>query len=426
MKIRPVLCFVMSASFASGLHAGEAIQPAASAANPLQDIGAGARPEALGSAFTAEGGDLSSLYFNPAGLGSLQGSHAGIHHHSWLGGINQETLGFGVGGSLASFGLSGDYVNYGQFDGVDASGNPTASYTATDMTLGVDVATQFRSGLSFGVRARGTQQSIAGAGQITTAGDAGAMWNMPGTKFNLGMMYSNFGPAVNGSGPSASLSFGFSYDMDLGPEYGLLILGSGSGLNSGGDLLQTGLELKLTRFLAVRAGYQVSFLDQGISGLAGLSAGLGFQWELFSLDYAYLPYGNLGNSNRISLNIDFFSGSPTPEKAPAGLQAQPKAPSPASPSQTTASQQPRPLAKGDSVDLVFEAPTETGPGALEAGLLAATKADPSNAKAWDDLGHYYFQSKEKAKMLQAFEQELALRPQNDKLRAWIQKVKGLE
>jgi hypothetical protein len=73
---------------------------AAATINPLQVMGQGARPLAMGSAFTAVKGDLMAALFNPAGQAYLRGAQAAAHHHTWLGGINQDSLAGAVGGAL--------------------------------------------------------------------------------------------------------------------------------------------------------------------------------------------------------------------------------------------------------------------------------------------------------------------------------------
>jgi hypothetical protein len=61
--------------------------------------------------------------------------------------------------------------------------------------------------------------------------------------------------------------------------------------------------------LAGRLGCN-SLTAGGITGVTGLSFGLGFGWEKFSFDYAFLPYGSLGLTHRIS--IAFKWGEPSP------------------------------------------------------------------------------------------------------------------
>jgi hemolysin activation/secretion protein len=59
--------------------------------------------------------------------------------------------------------------------------------------------------------------------------------------------------------------------------------------------------------VAGRLGYNTQSQDTG--GLHGLSMGLGLMYTdyamNYSLDYAFVPYGELGNTHRISFGIKF-------------------------------------------------------------------------------------------------------------------------
>ncbi|MBI3565954.1 MAG: hypothetical protein HY079_12210, partial [Elusimicrobia bacterium] len=62
----------------------------------------------------------------------------------------------------------------------------------------------------------------------------------------------------------------------------------------------------VSRNLAARAGYQFGHgSDQLQSKLVGLGAGLGLKFGRFKLDYAFQPYGDLGNTHRVTLGARF-------------------------------------------------------------------------------------------------------------------------
>ena len=61
----------------------------------------------------------------------------------------------------------------------------------------------------------------------------------------------------------------------------------------------------MNRQWALRVGYQLPFYDDQIMGFSNFTAGVGFRISTFTLDYAYLPFGTLGTSNRVSLGFQF-------------------------------------------------------------------------------------------------------------------------
>ena len=52
-----------------------------------------------------------------------------------------------------------------------------------------------------------------------------------------------------------------------------------------------------------RIGYKSS--TEGLEGIAGITAGVGFAYKDYCIDYAFVPYGQLGNTHRVSLSIAF-------------------------------------------------------------------------------------------------------------------------
>lgn len=56
--------------------------------------------------------------------------------------------------------------------------------------------------------------------------------------------------------------------------------------------------------VAVRAGYDQN-RTRGVDGLTGLSAGAGFDFSALRLDYAWVPFGDIGSVNRITIAFRF-------------------------------------------------------------------------------------------------------------------------
>lgn len=408
--------FFMLLLAAGRLSAAESNFGAAATLNPLQSLGNGARPISMGSAFTAVGGDLASLYFNPAGLARLKGSQASANHNSWLGGIQQETLLFALGAPAFSFGLSGDLVNYGAIDGFDDSGNPTEAFTPMDFSIGATLAKELANRLCLGGAIRATQQSIKDAGQLAMSADVGAQY-FSGNGFGFGISYANLGPPVNGRALTGALRLGVSYEAALAPGYGLLVSSALAGMSNGQQQFQLGAEARLGGVLFPRVGYQVNFLDQQYGGLAGLSAGLGLGLGPLSIDYAYLPYGTAGMVHRVSLVYNFISALKT--AAPVSGQAS-SMPS-GSPAGAAAKAHATPAPKGAGLELVFEA-EDAATGSTESLLLEVQK-QPLNAQAWRNLGAHYYRQKRLPEAIAAYEKALSLNPSDKALENWLTKAR---
>jgi hypothetical protein len=307
-------------------------------------------------------------------------------------------------------------------DEVDEQGNVIGSFTPSDLTVGLNLASDFQGGVSLGGRLRGTQQNIKESGQLSTTGDLGVMWKGRAYPVSLGIQYSNFGSTNAGFAPSAALKIGAAYELRLAEKYGATLMLQGTGLNSGGQRLHAGVETRMSDWAWARLGYQVAMLDQQLGGLSGLSAGLGLRIGFIQADYAYLPYGHVGESHRLSVSLVFVDETP---QAPTVVSAAPASAKPRAPKPALAApvqDQSPPAKAGESMDLVFEVGDK--PGAKESELIQATQDHPKDPLVWRALGNHYFSTKNRPAMISAFEKALELDPSDAKLKGWLDRVKN--
>jgi hypothetical protein len=207
-------------------------------------------------------------------------------------------------GNLGTFGASGNYVNYGTLTGYDDTGVKSADYTANRYGFGLGWGREILKGLSAGVAVRGATQSVSDNNYSNLSADLGALWT-PVRDLKLGLAYSNLGTAIAGYSQASALRLGGSYCLDPARTNHLLLAVAGAFEPQGVSRLQVGAEDVLYSMLALRLGYQASLADNQIDGLTGLTMGAGFMLKGFTLDYAFLPYGDLGYAHRISLSYQF-------------------------------------------------------------------------------------------------------------------------
>ena len=105
-----------------------------------------------------------------------------------------------------------------------------------------------------------------------------------------------------------NIKLGAGYKMPVGDKSRLA---AGLDLNMPRDndmLISAGGEITRTFFSeltgAVRAGYK-TVSQEKLGGLSGLTAGAGINWKQFSLDFAWVPYGDLGDTYRYSMVVKF-------------------------------------------------------------------------------------------------------------------------
>lgn len=280
----------------------------------------GARPAALGGAYTALAQDAHALQYNPAGLAGACQSQASFMHNQYFQSINQEV------GSVAlrqGFGFAFNYLNFGSVpettvSQIDGTG---ARVSLTDLSLGAGYGRRVSDRLSLGLGIKYVSEVIAGYTASGAAADLGAMLAV-NDRLRLGYAIQNLGPEIKFQSRKESLSqlhrLGAVYRLEL----------SGMPLHLSADVLKEksedaklalGAELTVRQKLGLRVGYN-GRNDAG----TGLALGIGWSEERWALDYAFVPFGDLGSANRVSLSWRFDSECAQP--APPVAQAAPPPP----------------------------------------------------------------------------------------------------
>ena len=272
-------------------------------AMPSTMEGGTARAMSMGSAVVALPQSSASLFWNPAGLGLMnEGMELGLHHNSGLGESIQETLVFAMPmGDLGGFAAALNYMDNGVFEGRDSLGNLTSNYSANTMGVNLGWGKQWFPNVSAGASVKFNLQTLASTSFSAVAMDFGFLWS-PIANLNLGLTYSNLGTSVANISLNSGLRVGAVYHIDKD-----LLVAASSELKLGGfDRMQLGAEYFIVPEAALRTGYVHNFASTGLEGLTGLTAGLGVKIDKsLMFDYAYVPYGDLGTSHRISLTYKF-------------------------------------------------------------------------------------------------------------------------
>jgi outer membrane protein OmpA-like peptidoglycan-associated protein len=363
MKISSIAIGFLSAAWLCGqASAAETDYAAGAQALALQQAGGTARAMAMGSAVVAVPDGSASLLWNPAGLSRMSCKEVGLHDDQGLAGTLQEIAIFGMplgaakecndrdcqGGSLGGIAASFDYVNYGSINGADTLGNQTGNYSAAEYAGSVGWGLEVLPSLSAGVGLKTNWSNIGDQGYQTYAADLGLLWNII-PAVDLGLTYDNInlGRKVGGNLLTEGWRVGAGWTVN--PHWLLAAAGElqNNGMTNGMNRIQLGTEYLIgnlqekNNILALRAGYDLNYPNPQLSGLTGLTLGLGYTiTRALVLDYAMTTYGDLGISNRVSLTFKFacqrksqviaksYPAAPA-AAAPAPIPAPAPAPAPA-------------------------------------------------------------------------------------------------
>src|SRR5262245_18399765 len=96
----------------------------------ILSIPVGARAIGMGEAYTAMADDVSSLYWNPAGIAILNQSEASFMYTQWLKDLTYHNASVATPLEHGGIGASLSYLSYGDIQGFDNDGNPTGSVKA--------------------------------------------------------------------------------------------------------------------------------------------------------------------------------------------------------------------------------------------------------------------------------------------------------
>ena len=312
-------------SFAAG--------PGTSAAEFLQ-MGFGARPIGFGEAFVPVANDVSALYYNPAGLAypafsdpkSSAGPYEILTSQSLLvQDINMTQMGF----VKRPFGASLTYLSLGNIEQrTTETASPDSTGGASDMALGVSYARKF-AGVGFGVTGKYIREAILNYSASAFALDVGALHHFDDRPITLGFDLSNVGTDIR----FIDQSYPLPTTMSFGAAYGLtkdfphaLVVQVDLPRNASPDI-RLGVEYRGFGPITLRAGYRTFSGDQrtaalgttlgstasGITDFYGMSLGAGLRTPFGDLDFAMVPYGELGTAYQMSYSYNF--GGPKPAAA---------------------------------------------------------------------------------------------------------------
>jgi len=301
----------------------------------------------MGEAFTSLADDASAIYWNPSGLSSLKTKEFIVSHNIWFQNIQHSYAAFVIpldGNTFPqpfgknTIGFSVTYLGSGDIERrTSNTSEPEGNFDASDMAVSIafsrNVARISGHPLSFGSSLKFIRQKIDSYSADAVAADFGLMYpfSVGSLPFKAGAVVQNFGTPVKFINESYPLPLTFnagisflplaSHHLPLGISFDM------SFPNDNAASWRLGTEYVASQLISLRLGYSSrndniknilsgsSFgkSDSNFSIFTGFMAGFGVNIPLsrgskkltdrINLDYAFVPYGELGETHRISLGI---------------------------------------------------------------------------------------------------------------------------
>jgi len=280
-------------------------------------LGLGSKPISMGEAYTAVSGDINSLYWNPAGTAGIEDRQLSFAHSEWFQSIRYEHLAYC---QPAFGGVIGASITYLWVDGVekrgyaDFTGATIEGYVpARDLAIGFSYALPGTESLDFGATVKILHQQLEDNIAMGIGLDIGFQYTRKDDRNStIGVSIQNLGwesAFVKEAFPlPLNIKAGISekYLPDESGRYTItLALDTNYGIIDNVWSINFGCEYWLHPVFAIRGGFKYNNATFSLGSLSGLTCGLGFCLNTFSIDYALVPYGVLGITHRISLMARF-------------------------------------------------------------------------------------------------------------------------
>lgn len=276
------------------------------------------RAAALAGSFVANNDDPNVIFYNPAGIYSLENRPASFSYVSHLLDINSASLSYSqeVAG-LGRFAAGIQYINYGDFTEADEFGNKTGNFGAGDLAVLIGYANQLGENFNYGANVKFIYSSLASQSSSGFAVDLGLQYLFPEDGWSIGFSALNLGSQISSYFDKTEelpvdVRIGFTKKLEHMP---FKFYGSFNKLNEKqdnfGDRFKQftfGGEFRFSKAVQFRFGYDNEKrkelkLDTS-AGLAGFNLGLGILISDYKVDYAFSSMGLIGGIHRFGISTD--------------------------------------------------------------------------------------------------------------------------
>ncbi len=305
-QIALIILIASSSSFS--LDADKINSDAGTSAFPFLKINISARAVAMGGAFTGLADDESSLYYNPAGIASIEDPSFIAGYHNYFSDIQTGFIGI-IKNSKEKYFYGGylSYLNYGSFIQADQFGTVTGEFSGSDIVLAGTFAIRhsysYMSGATFKIIYESLQDFTASGIAI----DLGFKYLGDRGKRSLGFAIQNLGTQLSSLGNTKySLPLTFRFGGSISPQGLPLLISTDLIIPTDNSLVFAfGMEYLRAKPLYLRMGWN-SFGSnfrgaQSTDSWAGFALGFGFDYNEKQISYSFTPGAELGSSHRITI-----------------------------------------------------------------------------------------------------------------------------
>ncbi|MCX7875105.1 MAG: PorV/PorQ family protein [Melioribacteraceae bacterium] len=304
-------------------------------------IGVGARANAMGGAYSSVANDVSAIYWNPAGIASVNETQTLFTYTRMFADININYFGFVIpAGDYGTFGASVTALNVGDMEVTteflpDGTGE---KFSAGSYAFTLSYAKYITENFAVGANVKYIRESIYNSSASGVAFDIGTVFMTPFYGIKFASSISNYGSKMQMSGDDLlvrhdpdpqragnnqtidayyktdefelplRLQVGISRDFRILDEHRLTFAIDATHPNDNHQWVNVGGEISLFNDLvSLRGGYKTLFLKDTQEGLT-LGAGIkydGLGFFKIAVDYSYQQLKFLDNMHSFTILLGF-------------------------------------------------------------------------------------------------------------------------
>jgi len=300
MRRTVILSIFLVVALANGLWA----KGAGTSGAIILDQPVGARACGMAEAYTAVGGEIGVLHYNPAGLISLTNREVSFSYQRGLADDNFMSLLYGQPTPIGVFGGAFSYYTAGEMELIDLDGNEWTAKAEQDFVVLAGFARQVLKNLPMGINLKVISSRLVEAKTATGfAVDLGTLYRPPLEGLAVGLAVRNLGTKLKfideGDSLPLTICLGGAYERSFGSQKILMSIDLPFLVYEEKLTPAVGFEFDWREMVQGRVGYKFNSDD------TGLALGMGFTYQRYIINYAFGLANRLENSHRVSLGVRF-------------------------------------------------------------------------------------------------------------------------
>jgi len=270
----------------------------------ILDQPVGARACGMAEAYTAVGGEIGVVHYNPAGLISLPCREASFTYQRGLADDNFMSLLYGQPTPIGVFGGAFSYYTAGEIELIDLDGNESTVKAEQSFVVVAGFARKFMEKLPAGINLKIVSSRLVEVETATSfAADLGVLYEPPVGGLTLGLAMRNLGTKFKfideGDPLPLTISLGGAYQKPFRSQKILVSLDFPFLVYDQTITPAVGFEFDWREMVQGRIGYKFNSDD------TGLAVGMGFKYQNYLINYAFGLADKLENGHRVSLGVRF-------------------------------------------------------------------------------------------------------------------------